>query len=123
MCKLVSVQMFPKKHTCSSKIGINWINILGAGLLGLYCSAILSSHAFSVFVVDKSAKRLRMVTEFGGVPLHPSLVGPIESKANYVLECTGDPVAPEQVRTWENYIFDIEKFIFWFLNIEHVRDK
>jgi len=76
------------------------IVVQGAGLLGLYCCALLSSAAFSVFCCDKSAKRLRLVTEFGGVPLHPSLIGPIESKANFVIECTGDADAPSQAYAW-----------------------
>ena len=47
--------------------------------------------------IEKSSKRLRLVTEFGGVPLHPSLAGPIDSKASTVIECCGDPLAPSQV--------------------------
>ncbi|CBY21619.1 unnamed protein product [Oikopleura dioica] len=76
------------------------IVVQGAGLLGLYCCAILSRHAFSVFCTEKSSKRLRLVTEFGGVPLHPSLAGPIDSKASTVIECCGDPLAPSQAYNW-----------------------
>ena len=71
--------------------------IEGAGLLGLYCCGLLSSHAYNVFCCDKNSKRLRLVTEFGAVPLHPSLIGPVESKANYVIECTGDAASAQQV--------------------------
>ena len=38
------------------------------------------------------------MTEFGAVPLHPSLIGPVESKANYVIECTGDAASAQQVQ-------------------------
>ncbi|CAG5107058.1 Oidioi.mRNA.OKI2018_I69.chr1.g3125.t1.cds [Oikopleura dioica] len=76
------------------------IVVQGAGLLGLYCCAILSRHAFSVFCTEKSSKRLRLVTEFGGVPLHPSLAGPIDSKASTVIECCGDSLAPSQAYNW-----------------------
>ena len=78
---------------------------LGAGLLGLYCCGLLSSHAYNVFCCDKNSKRLRLVTEFGAVPLHPSLIGPVESKANYVIECTGDATSAQQV-----IIFIIQKY-------------
>ena len=71
--------------------------IKGAGLLGLYCCGLLSSHAYNVFCCDKNSMRLRLVTEFGAVPLHPSLIGPVESKANYVIECTGDAASAQQV--------------------------
>jgi len=70
--------------------------------LGLYCCGLLSSHAYNVFCCDKNSKRLRLVTEFGAVPLHPSLIGPVESKANYVIECTGDATSAQQV----NYNFN-----------------
>jgi len=51
----------------------------------------------AIIQIEKSSKRLRLVTEFGGVPLHPSLAGPIDSKASTVIECCGDPLAPSQV--------------------------
>ena len=73
------------------------IVVQGAGLLGLYCCGILSSHAYNVFCCDRSPKRLRLVTDFGAVPLHPSLIGPVESKAHFVLECTGNTDSAEQV--------------------------
>jgi len=76
------------------------IVVQGAGLLGLYCCAVLSSNAYNVFCCDKNPKRLRLVTDFGAVPLHPSLIGPVESKAHFVLECTGDPSSSEQAFQW-----------------------
>ena len=55
------------------------------------------------------------MTEFGAVPLHPSLIGPVESKANYVIECTGDATSAQQVSYNFNQIVlnDFPKAFQW----------
>lgn len=75
--------------------------IQGAGLLGLYGSALLRAAGWStVFVVDRQPQRLTAVPRFGGTPVLSSDPSPIPLDAvDVVIEVCGSAQAvPEGIR-------------------------